>query len=208
MLEMIDDTVVIDDDTGAYGIREDWLTAAVSQLTPLFAAQNLKVPAQVRVACGFPSNARRSGAIGECWSAKASADKTVEILISPTVDQPRAVLEVLVHELVHACGYMTHAASKFGVAASKVGLKTCAGSWKATEGDASFDGRYSNLLMALGTYPHAKLSLSHQKPKQPTRLLKAECPSCGYIIRTTSKHANRGLPTCVCGDHFVLASEE
>lgn len=204
---MIDDTIHMTDDTGAYGIREDWLTAAVVQLTPLFAAEGLTVPAQVRVSCGFPSNARRSGAIGEAWKAKASADGTVEILISPTVDNPRAVLEVLVHELVHACGYWTHAAGKFGAAATKVGLKACNGSWKATEGDASFDGRYGALLAGLGTYPHARLSLSGQKPKQPTRLLKAECPSCGYIIRLTAKHANRGLPTCVCGDHFTLASE-
>lgn len=38
------------------------------------------------------------------------------------------------------------------------------------------------------------------KPTQTTRLLKATCPSCGYIIRVTMKWASRGLPRCSCTD--------
>lgn len=34
------------------------------------------------------------------------------------------------------------------------------------------------------------------KPKQPTRLLKAECPVCGYTIRVTQKWVAQGLPVC------------
>jgi hypothetical protein len=32
--------------------------------------------------------------------------------------------------------------------------------------------------------------------KQGTRMLKAECPECGYTIRLTKKWADVGLPTC------------
>lgn len=202
---LIDDTLI--DDTlasvGHHGTREDWLTAAVVGLTPAFKAQGLTIP-QVRVSCGFPSNAKRSGAIGECWSSKASNDGTVEILISPVVDKPSAVLEVLVHELVHAAGFMSHGAG-FGVVCRAVGLTTVNGSWKSTTGDSTFMDRYSDLLNSLGAYPHARLNLSGQTKTQPTRMLKAVC-GCGYTIRLTQKWADKGLPTCPCGDEFVLAS--
>ena len=202
---MLDDSMTDDlmvDDTAIHGTREDWLLAAVVALTPTFAANGLSVPA-VRVSCGFPSNAKRSGAIGECWSAKASGDNTVEILISPTVDQPRAVLEVLVHELVHASGHMNHA-SKFARACTSVGLTTVKTSWKATKGDSTFDFRYRDTLAGLGVYPHAKLNMRTDQKTQPTRMLKAVC-GCGYTIRLTAKWAATGLPTCPCGDQFTLA---
>ena len=32
--------------------------------------------------------------------------------------------------------------------------------------------------------------------KQSTRMLKAECPECGYTIRLAKKWADLGLPTC------------
>jgi hypothetical protein len=195
---MIDDTIIDDTKTET---REDWLTAAVTALRVPFTTVGLSLPA-IRVACGFPSNAKRSGAIGECWSSSASADRTVEILISPTLDDPRAVLETLVHELVHAAGHMNHGA-KFGAACQQVGLTTVASSWKATKGDSTFDGRYQAILAGLGAYPHAKLTMN-TKPKQATRLLKACCPSCGYTIRLTSKWAAKGLPTCPCGDQITL----
>jgi hypothetical protein len=40
--------------------------------------------------------------VGEHWSARASADQTHEILISPVIDDPVRVLGILVHELAHA----------------------------------------------------------------------------------------------------------
>lgn len=199
---MIDDTAMIDDTIGLHSTREDWLLAAVVALTPAFAAAGLTVPA-VRVSCGFPSNAKRSGAIGECWSAKASNDRTVEILVSPTVDQPRAVLEVLVHELVHASGHMNHGA-RFGKACATVGLMPTGSSWKSTKGDSTFDSRYQAVLSGLGAYPHAKLNMRAEVKTQPTRMLKAVC-GCGYTIRLTAKWAAKGLPTCPCGDSFTLA---
>ena len=42
------------------------------------------------------------------------------------------------------------------------------------------------------------------KPPQETRMLKATCGSCGYVIRTTLKWATRGMPTCHCGTKFAL----
>jgi hypothetical protein len=200
---MLDDTLIDDTLTDDKAVtREDWLLLAVAALRLPFADAGLSIPT-VRVTCGFPSNAKRSGAIGECWSSKASDDGTVEILISPTVDQPRAVLEVLVHELVHASGHMNHGA-RFGAACVKVGLTPVGSSWKSTKGGSTFDSRYATVLAALGPYPHAKLNIGRETKTQPTRMLKAVC-GCGYTIRLTAKWAAKGLPTCPCGDSFTLA---
>jgi hypothetical protein len=85
--------------------REDWLAQAIAELRPVYSALNHPLPDNIRVACGFPSSNARSAknrAVGEHWSARASADQTHEILISPVVDDPIRVLGILVHELAHA----------------------------------------------------------------------------------------------------------
>jgi hypothetical protein len=85
--------------------REDWLAQAIAELRPVFSALNHPLPDNIRVACGFPSSNARSAknrAVGEHWSARASADQTHEILISPVIDDPVRVLGILVHELAHA----------------------------------------------------------------------------------------------------------
>ena len=40
---------------------------------------------------------------------------------------------------------------------------------------------------------------------QTTRMLKLECPDDGYIVRTTQKWIDVGLPTCPCGTEMELA---
>jgi hypothetical protein len=177
--------------------REDWLTAAVSELRPFFDAVGKPLPQNVRVTCGFPSNAKRSGAIGECWADTASADKTFEVLISPTLDHPLAVFEVLVHELCHStAGAMNHGVN-FQRAAAAMHLVPSTGpkGWKATGRGADFEPTFGAIISSLGPYPHAALTMSTKKT-QGTRMLKAVCPSCGYTVRLTSKWANLGLPSC------------
>lgn len=177
--------------------REDWLNAAVSELRPFFSAVGKPLPENVRVTCGFPSNAKRSGAIGECWADTASADKTFEVLISPVLDDPVKVFEVLVHELCHAtAGAMNHGVN-FQKVANLMHLapsSTRAG-WKATGQAATFAAQYGDIIKSLDAYPHAALSMTTKKT-QGTRMLKAVCPSCGYTVRLTSKWAALGLPSC------------
>lgn len=188
--------------------REQWLTAAVDELRPIFAAINKPLPQAIRVACGFPLNAKRNRAVGECWASTASADRTIEILVSPQLADPLKVFEVLVHELCHAtAGAMNHGIN-FQTAASAMLLEPVDPSirdpWRATRGDSTFANTYSDILADLQDYPHAQLSFSTRKT-QGTRMLKAFCPSCGYTIRLTSKWAGLGLPTCpLDGDEFTL----
>jgi hypothetical protein len=176
--------------------REDWLSAAVSELRPFFDAVGAPLPANVRVTCGFPSNAKRSGAIGECWADTASADQTFEVLISPVLDDPLRVFDVLVHELCHAtAGAMNHGINFQKVAGQMHLEATSVKGWKATARAASFVPTFGSIIDSLGAYPHAALTMNSKKV-QTTRMLKAVCPSCGYTVRLTQKWADLGLPSC------------
>jgi hypothetical protein len=176
--------------------REDWLSAAVSELRPFFDAVGKPLPTNVRVACGFPLGANRTGALGQCWADTASADKTFEILINPKLDSPASVFEVLVHELCHAtAGAMNHGVNFERVASAMHLEASPLDGWKATGPSASFIPTYGSIIDSLGAYPHAALTMNSKKV-QTTRMLKAVCPSCGYTVRLTSKWAALGLPSC------------
>lgn len=177
--------------------REDWLSAAVSELRPFFDAIGKPLPANVRVACGFPLGANRTGALGQCWADTASADKTFEILINPKLDDPLQVFDVLVHELCHStAGAMNHGVN-FQKVACAMHLLPSAGpkGWKATARGPEFLSTFGAIVDSLGPYPHAALTMNTKKV-QTTRMLKAVCPSCGYTVRLTSKWAALGLPSC------------
>lgn len=192
--------------TPLYATREEWLSSAVEELRPVFEAHQRPVPQRIRVACGFPLDAKRSKAIGQCWADSASADSTVEILISPVLANPLEVFEVLVHELCHStAGAMNHGVN-FQKIAQRVGLVACGTGrepWRSTKGGATFTQDYQALIDSLGAYPHAPLTYNTKKT-QSTRLLKATCPSCGYSVRLTQKWASIGLPQCPCGDTLAL----
>jgi ribosomal protein L37E len=179
-----------------YATREEWLTAAVEEFRAVFAAQAVPIPAKVRVSCGFPSTAKRSGAIGECWADTASADKSMEIMVSPVLSDTYRVIDVLVHELCHTtAGAMNHGLSFQKVADAMHLVPSATKGYKATSGGDAFKQAFGPIIDGLGEYPHAQLSMSTRKV-QATRMLKAVCPSCGYTIRLTHKWAAQGLPTC------------
>lgn len=193
--------------TAQYSTREEWLTAGVEEVRSLFDLSGKTLPRQIRVSCGFPSTAMRSGAIGECWISTASADGTFEILIHPKLADPVKVFEVLIHELCHATAGAFNHGVNFQKIAKTMHLQAIGRGrepWKATEGDADFIPTYADIITSLGDYPHAELKSDRQIKKQTTRLLKATCPSCGYTVRLTSKWAAQGLPTCPCGDDLAL----
>jgi hypothetical protein len=165
--------------------REDWLTAAASEAAPAFDLAGTALP-KTRITCGFPSTFRR-GALGECWSDKASADGTFEVLVSPTISDSGAVFAVLLAQLC--------AASKADPVA--MGLD---------EHGGMADSRWDSVIEELGVYPHAAITVG-TRPVQTTRMLKAVCPACGYTVRLTQKWAKLGLPTCPVDTGLTLALE-
>jgi hypothetical protein len=166
------------------------------------------IPDNVNVSCGFPGGGSARKRIGECWSSTASKAGKFEIFISPVLDDAGIVLDVLVHEMVHAavgteCGHT----GAFRKVAKALGLE---GKMTATKAGPKLQAQIANWIDALGPYPHGAINLSNRK-KQSTRLVKCECGSCGYIVRTTAKWIEQaGAVICPCNGQqmHVAGSEE
>jgi hypothetical protein len=183
---------------GGASTREEWLRNAVDLLRPTFRAQAAPIPEQLHVSVGFPSvgGRRRNPRIGECWSPRVSADGRAHLFISPVLGDPIEVLSTLVHELVHAAvGTEARHGPRFRRAALALGLR---GKMTATVAGPELRARLEMLVRELGAFPHASLLATAQHKVQRTRLLKVECPSCGYTARITAKWIAVGLPTCPC----------
>lgn len=185
--------------------REDWLNAATTEMKPWFVAEAAPLPETLRVSCGWPSRGGQSAkkrSIGQCWNPIASADGTTEVFISPVLADAVRVLDVLVHELVHAAvGVDKGHKGPFRKLAKALGLE---GKMTETNAGPELTERLNVLAEKLGPYPHASLDAKLGLKKQGTRMLKASCPDCGYTVRLTAKWADYGMPTCVCGGLIEL----
>lgn len=188
-----------------------WLINAVEGVKPLFEGAGYKVP-QVRVTCGWPSRgglSQKKRTIGQCWDTKASSDGVHQIFISPWLDvavDEYGVLPVLIHEVVHAVVGITEGHNKvFGKCARAVGLEGKLTSTFAGEGLLE---KCKELFKILGKYPHAKLD-PRKSPvkKQSTRMIKMECPKCGYVARTSQKWIDARGPVS-CPDHGKMCVDK
>lgn len=150
---------------------------------------------------GWPSKratAASNRRIGECWAGNAAEDGTPQVFISPVLAESAEVLAVLLHEMVHVATPGDGHKAAFKRLATSLGL---AGKMTATHAGDELVKRFKALK--LGKYPHSKLTASAGL-KQSTRLLKATCECCGYIIRLTWRWVEEGMPTCPQGGEFKL----
>lgn len=182
--------------------REEWLERAVRKLKPLFVAVGVQLPA-VKVSVGWPSKggmSKKNKVIGQCWKGIVATDGMNQIFISPTIgDDPIQVLGVLIHELIHAWNDCVDGhKGEFARVAKLMGLEG-----KMTETNVSLDleSRLAPIAENLGGFPHCVLKLDEmekQRKPQTTRMLKLVAPACdcGYTVRTTQKHIDKGLPKC------------
>lgn len=161
-----------------YKTREEWLTAALSEIAPFFDGVGAGVPAKLRSACGYPLHFSRNGKLVDFTKPEKSADQTFEVLVAPTVDDPFDVFRLL-----------WQVCSEMSAVTSPVPMPDL-----------------TAIVESLGAYPHAAV-LAAKRKKQDTRSLKAECPTCGMIIRMTKKWAHQ-MPVCSAdGATFVLDGE-
>ena len=181
--------------------REQWLEAAVRLMSPLFQEKEYEVPA-VKVSCGFPSGralSRKNQAIGECWGKAITVDGVPQIFVSPLIKDPEEVLEILIHEVVHAVvGTEAKHGSKFRKCALAIGLE---GKMTATHAGENLNQDFRvNFVPKLGEYPHAGLKpKARPEKKQTTRMVKCECKKCGYAVRTSRKWLDEaGAVLCPC----------
>lgn len=176
--------------------REEWLTFVSDQLRPTFKKVSAPIPAKVRFSLGFTSAGYRSKAIGECHSPIGSGDGNVEIFIKSDQDDAVKVAGILAHELVHAAvGVKEGHKGKFRSTCKALGFE---GPMRSTLPGTDMQRDVMDpILKRAGKLPHKKLTTyTTGKKKQTTRLLKAECAECGYVVRLSAKWAEVGTPFC------------
>lgn len=185
--------------------REEWLTAAVAALSPIFDTAGETLP-PVRVSVGWPGGRGAKGSvIGQCWKSTASADSVPQMFISPVLGDAARVLDVLAHELIHALDDCTSGhRGRFAKVAKEIGLT---GKMTATVAGPELASTLADIAASLGEYPHAVLTPGMSGVKtQGTRMVKVTCPEDGYTIRATRKWLDVGLPTCPCGAEMTEAA--
>lgn len=131
-----------------------------------------------------------------------------QIFVSPVLEDVDKILATLVHEMVHAVDdCQSGHKGNFAKIAKALGLE---GKMTATHAGEALAERLTEIAADLGEFPHAALSGETDgadgPKKQGTRMVKVECPSDGYIVRTTEKWLAVGTPSCPCGEEMVRAA--
>lgn len=180
--------------------REVWLIKAAELMRPWF---KQSVP-PIRVSVGWSSKGSRSKRIGEHWHPRAATDGVSQIFISPVLDNPEEALSTLLHEMIHAIVPDDGHGKLFKRIALDVGFMM---PMRSTPPSPELKSKLNELLTELGPYPHAKLNLGDKSvKKQTTRLIKIECPSCGYTVRAAKSWIDQGMPICsICSEEFGVA---
>lgn len=217
--------------------REEWLQSCVAALRPMFALHGATIPDNIKVSCGFPFGRRgitSLHAIGQAWPASLSTNGSIEIFVSPVLDDGARVADVLAHECVHAAvGNDKGHGPEFKRLAEAIGLT---GKMTATVAGDGFTHWFNATGIGLGKYPHARVIVVRQpsEPKGPsgpdgpslplpripggaiiyrpqaTRMVRCWCEKCAeegesYIIRTARNNLTRlGPPICPKPDHGVM----
>jgi hypothetical protein len=180
--------------------REEWLNRVARLMGPWFDKANAPLPKNWRVSLSLMGRNKR---LGVCYSDKASNDGHFEILIRIDQDDPVEVSAILCHELAHAAlGIEEKHGPAFKRLVTELGLE---GKATATTPGTKFKAAIKPILAHVGKFPHAALNFKHSSgpKKQGTRMIKAECPECGYTVRVTRKWLEQGLPSCPKGDEMT-----
>jgi len=181
--------------------REEWLEQAANRLHLFLDEIDIDMPSRFRLSCGWPCKhaLAKKRRIGECHAKESSLDKVNEIFISPWLDDPIEVLTTALHELIHAADNCQSGHKGF----FRRTWKALGFTGKTTEclAGPELTERLNGVLAEIGPYPQHKLDPATfgKEKKDGTRMLKVECPECGYTVRTTAKWIEVGLPVCPCG---------
>jgi hypothetical protein len=156
----------------------------------------------------------RKNALGWFWAERWANGVNISHEINLSAEHLNAhnMGETLLHELAHAENHFNKVRDcdksgrrhnkKFASMAERLGLvvtKSKSLGFAHTDlgqpakdflDGIKFDRELFELFRA---NPEAK------ETKAGTRMLKCECPECGYVVRTTAKWLLVGLPTCPCG---------
>ena len=157
-----------------HNTREGWLIEAVELLDKeFFKGNGYTLPEKIQCSCGFPRG--HAKAIGQCWDPKVSADGTTHLFICPTQADQMRVLDILLHELIHAavgveCGHK----GLFKKVAKEFGLEGKMTATTVTEGSPLWF-KLSRISTKLGKYPHSAMDKKN-KPSKASTWLRLQSP--------------------------------
>jgi hypothetical protein len=194
--------------------REGWLKAAKNSLDKeFFAGRGYTLPDRVDCSCGFPRG--KSSVIGQCFDPEVSADGTTNIFICPSQDDTMRVLDILLHELIHACvGLKCKHRGAFRKMALEFGLEGKMTATMVSPG-TPLHNTLGQIATELGDYPHAALSKSKKdgdEEKEPKDKGWSWCYSKNEPkFKLQLRHKMReefGVPKDPWGEPMVVEGEE
>jgi hypothetical protein len=191
------------------------LAAAIAHYGLTVPADNIVVTIQTK---------GRRNAVGWFWHGRWQSDapKTKgesnlhEINMSAEHLRDHHMGELLLHELAHAendhqgirdCAGRRHN-KKFKVMAERLGLTVeKSGSLGFAFTDLGEPARnfLDGIKFKKEVFELSRVGEGPKGSKPGSRLLKCECPDCGYVVRTTAKWLAIGTPTCACGTEMEAA---
>lgn len=178
--------------------RETWLLASLPGLCGIITSNGGNSFPQPLVSVGFPHGKRGSAkgkTIGQCWTIPSQ--ECAHIFVHPCIADGLQVLEILIHELVHAAVGCQHGHRKpFARVARAIGLE---GKLTATVAGDVLRGKLETIALGLGEFPHQKLDpdeIEKARKKQSTRYRKYVCPGCQQILRAAKSELEVACVPC------------
>ncbi len=138
-----------------FGTREEWLNAAVDKLSHWFQEKEFPLPPLIKVGVGFTKGKGADKGIGMCVSPELTSDGTTHIFVCPTQQDPIRVLDILLHQLIHAAvGVEEKHRGNFKKLALSFGLS---GKMSQTYAEAGSELYFhlSEIAEELKDYPHS-----------------------------------------------------
>jgi hypothetical protein len=186
--------------------RETWLRRAYEMLRKGLLPE---APREFAIGWGFPSRKgleSRNLTIGECWtgSFKRAPEGNTMIMISPTIDDPVQILDVLLHEMIHGAVPDAGHRRGFSQIAKRVGLVK---PWTATSASPELAKKLRGYIKKLGRWPAG--SVANRKPREKGRQLKVIC-LCDppRILRLSKAAFMQGPITCgLCSARFKFVAK-
>lgn len=192
---------------------EQWLNNALSILKDAVFS-NYDIPDNIKISCGFCGVGKpkkeadyKVHVLGICCPSELSTGGFTEIFIDPILDESFRVLDVLVHEVVHAIlGSGKGHGKEFKKIAIGVGLE---GKMTSTIAGENLAVILKRIVGDIGEYPHKayqlitnnKESEDSEEKEKPDRIINLRCHDDKILVKThesnlTERNLEFKCPVC------------